>query len=382
MKQAISVILSLFLGLFIVSGAVSVMDDSMRLFLGLHFLMVISALLSAIAFLFAVIVYGLMGLTPMVPKRIFLPTTLFFAASILVTIPVMIYSGGDWLLRGLQLDWIMSICQVALGLGILFCLWGEWKFRWALVPEKYLGGQLFSWLNLSLFALANLFVALPAVLACLFLCASLAVGHFTAGFLALRPGGLTSQVRFYARNDGRKVELVPMAHVADAGFYRKISASFPTNAIVLMEGVTDEKNLLTNGISYKRMAQTLGLSEQVEEFKPQAELVDADVDVDQFSTNTIDALNLVMLFHAKGLNADTVMKLAQYSPPANFEQQLFGDLIDKRNQHLLKVLRTEISQSDLIIVPWGAGHMPEFARAIEKDGFHLTGSQEYSVIRF
>src|SRR5580698_870970 len=125
MKQAISIFLSLFLGLFIISGAVSVVDDSLRLFLGLHFLMAISALLSAIAFLFAVIVYGLMGLTPMVPKRIFLPATLFFAASILITIPAMIYSGGNWLLRGLQLDWIMSICQVALGLGILYWLWGE-----------------------------------------------------------------------------------------------------------------------------------------------------------------------------------------------------------------------------------------------------------------
>jgi hypothetical protein len=382
MKQLISILLSLFLGLFILSGVVSVVDDSMRLFLGLHFLMVISAILSALAFLFAVVVYGLMGLTPMVPKRIFLPLTLYYAASILVTIPAMIYCGGDWFRRGLQLDWVMSLCQVALGLGILFWIWGDLKFRRALIPEKYIGGRPFSGLNLILFVAANIVVALPVVAAYLFLCASLAVGHFTAGFLSLRPGGLVSRVRFYTRNDGKMVELVPMAHVADAGFYRKLSASFPTNAVVLMEGVTDENHLLTNGISYKRMAQTLGLSQQVEEFKPQAELVRADVDVDQFSTNTIDLLNLVMLIHVKGASPDTVMKLAQYSPPPNFEQQLFGDLIDKRNEHLLNVLQDELPQSGLIIVPWGAGHMPEFAKALEKDGFHLTGSKEYTVIRF
>ena len=76
------------------------------------------------------------------------------------------------------------------------------------------------------------------------------------------------------------------------------------------------------------------------------------------------------------------MKLAMYSPPANIEQQLFDDLLNKRNQHLLKVLQTELPQSDLIIVPWGAGHMPEIAKAIEKEGFHLTGSNDYTVIRF
>src|SRR6202012_5066071 len=105
------------------------------------------------------------------------------------------------------------------------------------------------------------------------LCGALAVSHFTAGFLTVRAGGLMSHVRQYARSDGKEIELVPMAHMADADFYKKLAESFPTNSIVLMEGVTDEKNLLTNGISYKRMARTLGLSEQVEEFKPQAELI-------------------------------------------------------------------------------------------------------------
>jgi hypothetical protein len=57
--------------------------------------------------------------------------------------------------------------------------------------------------NLSVFLLANLFVLLPAVIIYLFLCAALAVGHFSGGFLALRPGGLTVRVRKYARNDGK-----------------------------------------------------------------------------------------------------------------------------------------------------------------------------------
>lgn len=382
MKQTISIVLNLCLGLFLVSGIVSVVDDSLRLLWDLNLLTVISGILSCAAFLTGVVVYGLMALTPMIPKRVFLPVTLFPVVGMLITLPAMIYGGDDWVRRGLQLDWVTSLGQVIVGLVILYWLWGEWKFRWALVPDKYLGNRRFSWRNLFLFVLANVCVALPAVAAYFIVCASLAVSHFTAGFLTVRPGGLTSHVRQYARSDGKEIELVPMAHVGDADFYKKLSDSFPTNSIVLMEGVTDEKHLLTNGISYKRMARTLGLSEQKEEFKPKAELVRADVDVDQFSTNTIDMLNMAMLVHAKGLNAETLMTLAQYSPPADVEQQLFDDLLSKRNQHLLKTLQSELPQSDLIIIPWGAGHMPEIAKSIEKDGFHLTGSKEYTVIRF
>lgn len=382
MKQTISVVLNLYLGLFVASGVVSLVNDSLCLLWGLQFLSVISGILSFISFLIAVVVYVLMALTPMVPKRIFLPVTLFYAAGFLATLPAMIFGGGDWVRLGMRIDWVISLCQVIVGLGILYWICGGWKIRWPLVKDKYIGDRYFSWPNLSVFVLANIFVALPAVAAYFILCAALAVSHFTAGFLTLRPGGLTAQVRQYARGDGKEIELVPMAHVADADFYRKLSESFPTNSIVLMEGVTDKKKLLTHGISYKRMAKSLGLSEQVEEFKPQAELVRADVDVDQFSTNTIELLNIAMLIHAKGLNADTVMKLALYSPPANVEQQLLDDLINKRNLHLLKVLQTELPQSDLIIVPWGAGHMPEIAKAIEKEGFQLTGSKDYTVIRF
>src|ERR1035441_6855456 len=74
-----------------------------------------------------------------------------------------------------------------------------------------------------------------------------------------------------------------------------MSRTLPIYSIILMEGVTDEKNLLTNKISYKRMAKSLGLAEQHEKFEPtRGELVMADVDVGQFTRNTIDFLNLVI----------------------------------------------------------------------------------------
>jgi hypothetical protein len=282
-----------------------------------------------------------------------------------------------------QIDWILSFCQVILGLGLLWWLRGGLKFRWPIVEDKQLGDRGFSWLNLVVFLLANIFVVLPAMVIYTVLCATLAVNHFSGGFLALHPGGMTVQVRKYVRNDGKTIQLIPMAHIADAGFYQKVAQSFPSNSIILMEGVTDNQNLLTSKISYKRMAKSLGLTEQKVKFKPtRGEMVRADVDVDQFSTNTIDFLNLVMLVHSQGMTPETVRKALQYSPPPDFQKQVFGDLLRKRNRHLWEEIQARLPQSDNIIVPWGVAHMPEIAAEIQKAGFRLDESQEYEVIRF
>jgi hypothetical protein len=229
----------------------------------------------------------------------------------------------------------------------------------------------------------NVFVLLPVAVVYLAFCASLAVDHFSQGFMALRPEGLIVQARKYVRNDGKTIHLFPMSHIGEPDFYRKLSQSFPTNAAILMEGVSDDRHLLTNRITYKRMATSLGVAEQQEEFKPSwTQMVRADVDVELFATNTIDFLNLVMLIHSKGLNAEIALKLMQYSEPSNFQDQLFDDLLTKRNRHLLEKIHAELSQSENIIVPWGAAHMPEIANEIQKSGFRVVETHEYVAIRF
>jgi hypothetical protein len=379
MKKLLSTLLSLCLGLFLACGAVSLVDDSLVLLFGLHLLTTTSLILFGFAVLLTVVVYGLMGLTPMIPKRVFLPVTLFYVAGLLVVFPTLIYCYD----RAVQIDWVLSFCQVILGLGLLWRLRGGLKFRWPIVEPEHLGNRGFSWLNLIVFLLVNVFVLLPAMVAYLALCATLAANHFSGGFLAVHPGGLTVQVRKYVRNDGKTIQLIPMAHIGEADFYRKVSQSFPSNSIILMEGVTDRKSLITNEASYKRAAKSLGLVEQEEEFMPtQGEMVMADMDVEQFSTNTIDFLNLVMFIHSKGMTPATVQKALQYSPSPDFQKQVFGDLLRKRNRHLLDEIQTRLPQSDNIIVPWGVAHMPEIAAEIQKSGFRLDESREYEVIRF
>ena len=380
MKKTLSILLSLGLGLFLVAGFVSLVDDSLVLLFGFHFLTVTSGILSSFAFLLVVVIYGLMGLTPMIPKRVFLPVILFYVAGLLVTLLILIYAYN----RLLQFDWVLSFGQVILVLSLLWWLRRGSEFCRPIIEDKHLGNRRFGWWNLSGFVLVNIFGVLPAMVVYMALCAALAVNHFSEGFMALRPNGFTVQVRKYIRNDGKMIELIPMSHIGEADFYRKVSGSFPTNSIILMEGVTDRKGLITNEVSYKRAAKSLGLVEQEKAFEPsRGELVMADVDTEQFSTNTIGFLNLVMLFHSRGVNAGNILNAIQDSPtPGVLAGQVLDDLLRKRNQHLVEEIQSRLSQTDNIMVPWGVMHMPGIAGEIQKSGFRLYETREYTVIRF
>ncbi len=201
--------------------------------------------------------------------------------------------------------------------------------------------------------------------------------------MALHPTGFTVQARTYTRADGETIQLFPMAHVAESDFYQNVLLAFPTNATILMEGVTDEQNLLTNKISYKRMAKSLGLSEQHEKFVPRhGKIVRADIDVDQFSTNTIAYLNLVTMFHTQGVNPANAQQLLSYSPSPDFETELLNDILIKRNQHLFGEIEDHLPQAKYIVVPWGVAHMPWISEQIQKLGFRLQQTRDYKVIRF
>ena len=374
-----ALLLSFCLGLFLVDGLASVLDDGLVYFSGSHVFSLLRGIISFFTGLMAIGIYGLMALTPKVPKRLFLPIPLFLLAAILAVFPFAIYCYGQLPLAALG----SSVGELVLGVLLLAGAQGGLTLRWPLVPAGRLGARMFSWINLTGFILATVFGLVPAVLVYLFLCTSLAVNHFTAGFMSLRPGGLTVHVKKYVRADGKVIELFPMAHVADAGFYRQVEKTFPTNSIILLEGVTDDKNLLTNKLSYQRMAKSLGLSEQKAEFAPdRGRAVRADVDVSRFTPETIACLNMVTLLHSCGLNAQTLQQYVQNPLPPGFEVTLFHDILTKRNEHLLGEIQSRLAQSDNLMVPWGAAHMPFISGEIQKAGFRPIESHEYSLIRF
>jgi hypothetical protein len=372
-------ILNLFLVLFLADALASLLDDSLVMAFGSHVFTTIRDLVGFVITVMALGVYVSMGLTPMVPKKWFLPLTLYFLVVFLLGVPLAIFFLDHMPL----VDWFVSLSQLIVALVVYRLILSGTGFRWFPLMASHLGTRGFSGRNLLVFVGVNIFVLLPAIGIYLFSGAALAVGHFSEGFMTLHPGGFSVEVRKYVRNDGKVIELFPMAHVADGSFYDQVQETFPTNSIILMEGVTDEHNLLTNKISYERMARALGLSEQHQQFKPtRGQMVRADIDVDEFSTNTINLLNLVMLFHAKGLTPEVSQQLLQFTPPPDFEENLFGDLLGKRNQHLLSEIQTNLTLSDNIMVPWGVAHMPGISKEIQKEGFRLDETHEYMVIRF
>lgn len=378
-RPLLVIVLSLCLGLFLADAVVSLLDDSLILFLDAHFLTGLRGVVFLCAALMAVLVYLLMGITPIIPKRLFLPITLFGLIAQLALLPALIYFHG----RIQQAAWIVSFSQLIVGACILHRVQGGFHLRWPLLGENQLGSRCFSWMNLLGFLAANVLVLAPAIAVFVVICTALALDHFSDGFIALRPRGLTVEVRKYVHRDGRTVLLVPMSHIGEPEFYRDLSRSFPSNSVILMEGVTDERNLLTNGITYHRAAAKLGLAEQQIAFKPTSrETVRADVDIAQFGTNTIDLLNLSMLIHARGVNPENLMKLMQYSPPLHFEEQLLDDLLTKRNRHVVGEIHARNSKTDFIIVPWGAAHMPGIAREIQQSGFQVRERQEFVAIQF
>jgi hypothetical protein len=262
-------------------------------------------------------------------------------------------------------------------------LQGGWKIRGPLVADQHLGTRAFSWSNLSLFIVLNLFVILPLVALYLASCAGLAVNRFTDGFMTLRPTGIVVQARKYTRDDGKTVLLFPMSHIADASFYQSVMQTVSSNSVVLLEGITDRSNLLTHGMSYKRAANSLHLAEQHEDFKLQhGQLVRADVDVSQFSTNTLALLNIVALLHAQGVNPQNLTLLMGYTPTEDMEQQLLDDILFRRNQHLLEVLHNRLPDANDFVIPWGAAHMAGISQEIQKSGFHLVATHDFIAIHF
>lgn len=379
LRILLALLLTLFLGFTLANSILSLLDDSFMLLLGLHTFTGLEALVGGLGFLLLLAAYFLIGLTPAVPKRVVLPIIFFNLLGTAVGLPIIIYH-YQWYL---QVDMILAVLQILLVLVIAYTLRADGRLRWPVVAVRHLGQRRFSLFNLLAFVALNGLVLLPVGLFYLAFCAHLAVGHFTDGFIALRPGGIVMQARTYVRDDGKKILLFPMSHVADSEFYKSVAQSVSSNAVVLLEGVTDEKNLLTNHLSYRRAAKSLGLAEQHDELDiRQGELVRADVDIQVFSSNTIAVLNLVSALHAKGLTPDTLRPLLQYSPPPALEQELLADLLLKRNEHVLGELRARLPHADDFVIPWGAAHMPGLAAAVQKAGFHLSETHEYVSIAF
>jgi hypothetical protein len=343
----------------------------------------------------SMVIFASLGVDRRLPKRVFLPLTLYVFWCALALWPLSGVIGGD------SLGLVAAVGQLLLG-GIIIVLLRGQNGQKLLSKVRFLT-PMFSLRNTLIFAAINLLL-LPFVV--VYSCLAIASHYLeqqTAGFLRLSPIGIYMSERHYQRDD-QVVRLAGMMHIGKEDYFEELAESMsPAGTIILAEGVTDQDRLLENQFNYSKLAEVIGLTSQ-ETMRIDGNLVDlndanpvdsapekpdiarADIDLNQFGPQTIEFLNVLgqTLLSDKPL----VDGLAEYTLWANENMtperigNVMADILDKRNVAVIDSLVLALTRYDTIIIPWGAMHMPALEAAVLEQGFVPGVRQERLSIDF
>jgi len=184
----------------------------------------------------------------------------------------------------------------------------------------------------------------------------------------------------------RRIRLVGMIHIGENEAYRSLFRDLDDathHSIVLMEGISDADGLLEGQLSYRPLADFLGVDEQgsIEGYvssiardtdgPPSGPMfVTADLDFNDFDPATVEWLREVGRVYAGASGWAHLLDIYEElrRSPEKFDSVLY-DVIDRRNQNLLAWIQASRINYREIIVPWGALHLPEIETAIVEMGF-------------
>lgn len=344
--------------------------------------------------------------TPRAPKRVLLPL-IFFT-----------WWGG--LAQGFPLGYLkiphvmlwVSLLQVSLAI-LLFIFFRSQEGRRLFAPKDR-PAFLWKYALLALPITAAVF-AVAMVLA-VFASVSGELDTVSGGYVKLRPDGIYLVERRFQSGD-REVRLAGMMHIAEEDFYTDLlpTADPKLPSVVLVEGVTDNQNLLgEQGLSYSRLASMLKISSQENsafmervsaglrrhrdsapsrEISPEVpdkesgslDFVHADVDVGTFDPRTIAFVVTVMgLFQAEDWPS-FMKKFSESSGPLNDEAaqtQVIQDILHSRNDHLVGEIQTSLKDYRRVIIPWGALHLTGVESWLLKHNFVKSGETERKAVGF
>lgn len=245
------------------------------------------------------------------------------------------------------------------------------------------------------FVLATVLLLPPLLVAYGLFSFSVALEQATGGFMRFDLAGMSGDDREY-RNGEASVRLVGMMHVGDGASYRDLFASFGAGSVVLAEGVTDAEDRLAGGLSYEPLAARLGLEMQppVEEVlaeqlvsAPEQDLprvVHADLDAAEFSDETIAFLRgMAGVFESPDL--ETALARASElgaEGDAEWGAAVWRDIVERRNTHLLGVLDEALGEHRLVVIPWGALHLPGIERGLLARGFERVSARTRPIFEW
>jgi len=354
--------------------ALFALDALLTLLLGLSgALPVLQGIASAAVILLCPLAALVMVFSRRLPVAVFGPVVLFTLWATLGAMPLPL-----WLPAG-RLFSVLGVVQLAVAAGA--------AVLWLRAEED---DRPLSW-GARAGRAGGLLLGTPAIVV-VYAVASAAVGiqSATAGFVGLGLEGVWVAHRTYARDD-QAVHLIGMIHIGDAERYPALFAGIPEqDALVLAEGVTDTAAAVAQGgteLQYGSVAAALDLSQQAAvESLTDIPVRYADVDMSDFSTETVWLIGrLGRMMDA----ADRAAFFAQYQALSvelaarpELTDQLFADILDLRNAHLIGELDAALSAFAVVVVPWGAYHLPEVATAVESRGFALVAEERVVLIPY
>jgi hypothetical protein len=209
--------------------------------------------------------------------------------------------------------------------------------------------------------------------------------------------------------DGRRVYLVGMIHIGEADFYARVKKDMPDDALFLTEGVSDSKNLMSDGLNYRNAARVLGLEAQpafedpseaeapasgetaqdgaVEPLPPVPKgqtFRNADVDVSEFDPRTIALLRKIGGLYAGGDAVTFILRFVQFATTMSPEEYALmqQDVLNMRDAYVLMELDKVPNAYRNIVIPWGAAHLPGIAKGLESRGYVMTETRQRVVARY
>jgi len=346
----------------------------------------------------SMIFFVCLGIDRRLPKRVFLPLTLFASWGALSMWPLAGIVGRE------SFGLTAAISQLVLGVIAILLLRGLGDRK--LLTEEQFQAPMFSLRNTLVFTAINLLLAPFALIYTGLAVTSYYLEEQTAGFLRLSPAGIHMSERSYHLAD-KEIRLAGMMHIGNEDYYQDLAKSIATEgAIILAEGVTDQDHLLESQFNYGKLAGIIGLTSQDkmrlkgnpvklddidvagqvihEPGKP--DIANADIDLNRFEPKTIEFLNALgrSLFGDKPL----IEGLAEYNlwVEENMTDEglagVMADILDKRNDAVIAGMIKTLKNYDTIIIPWGAMHMPAIEVAVLDRGFVPGKAQERLSLDF
>jgi hypothetical protein len=404
MLQMLSVVVNGFWVAFMASGALGVISIASP-----HSgFAILSALVAVMLFLGSFPMLALVLATELVPKRIILPMLGYLWAGVYVSL---------WPFPDHVVPWVSGVSNV---LQVLLGLFLAWKFRapghtWK-APFAAREGRFFRW-QYTLIGWFTLQAASLVALVAIFFETSALISATTGGYVRLRPNGLYLVERQFREGD-REVRLSGMMHIATEEFYDEVlpKADPKHPSVVLLEGVTDDKNLLDdNHLDYTRVARLFQLTAQSEStFSRKAyaraklhshskeespgeaeewgndnfashEYRHADVDISNLRPKTIAYIITLSRLMDAPTWRDVLAELQNPSSPINdsdAQAQVWDDILHARNRRLIAEIQSALPDFQRIIVPWGAAHLSEIERWLKGQHFVQSGEVERRALKF